>query len=366
MNLSGRVVTIGRTRIVCGGKFTSVDAFLRARRLEISKIVILVDEHTGRLCLPLLKEGTVLLNDALVLEIPSGDLNKNIQTATGIWNEMLASKADRKTLLINLGGGVISDLGGFVAAGFKRGISYINIPTTLMGQVDASIGGKTAINFGGVKNQIGFFYTPIAVFIFPEFLKSLPSDQFRSGLAEIIKYALIADPVLWNKIKRMPVRKIEQVPDNLLKEFISKTVAFKNSIVRKDFRDNGVRKVLNFGHTIGHAFESLSRMGERKSLLHGEAIAIGMICEGYLSAMKKGLDFNESEGIKKLLRSVYSHYHFTREDIPILIELMEHDKKNRDGLIDFTFLKSIGSAVINSSCNRKEITESLEYYLKEI
>jgi len=364
MNLSGRVVTIGRTRIICGGKFTSVDAFLRTKRLEISKIIILVDENTGRLCLPLLKENTTLLDDSSVLEISPGEINKTIQVATNIWNEMIYAKADRKTLLINLGGGVISDLGGFVAAGFKRGISYINIPTTLMGQVDASIGGKTAVNFGGIKNQIGFFHSPAAVFIFPEFLKTLPIDQIRSGLAEIIKYALIADPVLWHKIKRISDQDFIRIQDKLLLNLISKTVAFKNSIVRKDFREKSGRKILNFGHTIGHALESFSRMEERKSLLHGEALAIGMICEGYLSTMKTGLGFQETEEIKKFIKSVFSHYHFTTEDIPDLIENMEHDKKNRNGLINFTLLKSIGLARINLICNRTEIIESLEYYLR--
>jgi len=364
MNLSGRVVTIDRTRIVCGGKFTSVDTFLRANRSGISKIIILVDENTDRLCLPLLKKNTVLLENASVLEISAGEPAKTIHTAISIWNEMVAAKADRKTLLINLGGGMVSDLGGFVASGFKRGISYINIPTTLMSQVDASIGGKTAVNFDGIKNQIGFFHLPVAVFIFTEFLKTLPVEQVRSGLAEIIKCALIADPVFWRKIRRITTPDFFRVSDNGLQELISKTVVFKNSVVRRDFREKGVRKILNFGHTVGHAFESFSQTGNRKPLLHGEAIAIGMICESYLSHLKTGLGLEQAEEVKSFIRSIYPLYQFTNEDILQLTGIMEHDKKNRDGLINFTLLKSLGMAHINVLCNHVEIRSSLDYYLK--
>jgi len=363
MNLSGRVVTVDRTRIVCGGKINLVDKFLRTNWSGISKIIILVDENTGRMCLPLLKEGTTLLENAFVLEIPAGEETKTIRTVMNIWNEMLVKKADRRTMLINLGGGMVSDLGGFVAAGFKRGISYINIPTTLMGQVDASIGGKTAVNFDGIKNQVGFFHLPVAVFIFPDFLKTLPVEQVRSGLAEIIKCALIADPVLWNKVRRMSTSDLSHV-GNRLHEFISKTVAYKNSVVRKDFREKGVRKILNFGHTVGHAFESFSQTCNRKPLLHGEAVALGMICESYLSHLKTGLSLEQAEGIKSFIKSIYPPYHFTNKDMPHLTGLMEHDKKNRNDLINFTLLRSLGMARINVLCNHAEINESLEYYLK--
>jgi 3-dehydroquinate synthase len=363
MNLSGRVVTVDRTRVVCSGKFSSISAFLGANSSGISKIIILVDENTGRLCLPVLKKNTSLPDDAFVLEIPAGEESKTIQTATKIWQEMLAAKADRKTLLINLGGGMISDLGGFVAAGFKRGITYINIPTTLMGQADASIGGKTAVNFDGIKNQIGFFHSPAAVFIFPEFLKTLPVEHFRAGLAEIIKCALISDPVLWRKVKRMSESDLSSIDKRLL-DLISKTVAFKNSVVRKDFREKGWRKILNFGHTIGHAFESLSQTDNRQPLLHGEAVAIGLICESHLSHLKTGLCVEQVEEVKSFIGSIFPLYPLTRDDIPHLIGLMEHDKKNRDGLINFTLLNSIGTARINGLCNHTEIIESLDYYLK--
>jgi len=349
---------------VCGGKITSIDSYLRKNKSGISKIVILVDENTGRLCLPVLKENITSIDTAFVMEIPAGETSKSVHAAINIWKEMLGAKTDRKTLLINLGGGMVSDLGGFVAAGFKRGIPYINIPTTLIGQVDASIGGKTSVNFDGLKNQIGFFHSPVAVFIFPEFLKTLPEEQIRSGMAEIIKCALISDTVLWDKIRKISANDFFVVVHNRLPELISKTVTYKNSVVRRDFREKGVRKILNFGHTVGHAFETFSRSRNREPILHGEAIAIGMVCESYLSYLRTGFGLDQAEAVKSFIKSVYPSYGFTGEDFPELIRSMEHDKKNIDDRINFTLLKSPGMPRINVLCDKAEIIKSLEYYLK--
>jgi len=365
MNLSGRVTTVDRTRIVCGGDMSLVDSFLKSHRRSISRIIILVDDNTGRLCLPVLKAATSSFDDALVLEVPSGEMTKSLDTAALLWKELMTSRADRHTLMINLGGGMVSDLGGFVASAYQRGISYINIPTTLMAQADAAIGGKTAVNLGIIKNQIGFFFPPMAAFIFPEFLRTLPYDQIRSGFAEIIKTSLISDPVLWNKLRKFPVSQKAFLTGKSFREILFKTVTIKNSIVRRDFREKGIRKTLNFGHTVGHALESWSQSPDRQTLLHGDAVAIGIVCETYLSYRKTGLSSQDLEDITSCIGISYPWYRFTEEDIPVLTGLMGHDKKNRNDRLGFTLLESVGKPRTQVFCEEEEIGESLRYYLHE-
>jgi 3-dehydroquinate synthase len=365
MNLSGRITTTDRTRIFCGDSLVPVGSFLKSAGNSFSRVIILVDENTGHHCLPLLREATPLLESAFVLEVPAGEETKNLQTAMKIWEELLAGGADRKTLLINLGGGMITDLGGFIAAGYKRGISFVNIPTSLIGQVDAAIGGKTGVNFNGIKNQIGFFQSPAAIFISSRFLETLPEEHLRSGMAEIIKCGLAGDRDLWQKVRKMPSSQWLSTHKKKFLDLISGTVAYKNSVVKRDFREKGLRKVLNFGHTIGHALESFSYTPGRKPLLHGEAVAIGMICESFLSNLRDGLDACTLEEIRVTLHKIFPPYAFSVSDIPALISLMEHDKKNRDGKIGFTLLRGIGAARINQSCDHAEIRASLEYYLND-
>jgi 3-dehydroquinate synthase len=365
MKLSGRTVTVDRTCIFCGDSLTLFHEFLKSMKGAISRIIILVDENTGRHCLPILREASPLTGDALVLEIPAGEASKSFITAMNVWEELLSSGADRKTLLINLGGGMITDLGGFIAAGYKRGISYINVPTTLIGQVDAAIGGKTGVNLNQIKNQVGFFYNPSAVFISTLFLETLPEPHLRSGMAEILKCGVAGDREIWKIIRKMPSSDWLTSYRKPLTELISRSVAFKNSIVRQDYREKGLRKILNFGHTVGHALESYS-MGEgRIPLQHGEAVAAGMICESYLSFIRKGIDRVQLDEIRATIERIFPHVLFSETDIPVLISLMQHDKKNREGKIGFTLLNGIGAARINQSCDPSEITASLNFYLGE-
>ena len=240
------------------------------------KKIILLDENTRRHCLPLLET-----KNAELLEIESGEKNKHIQTCTQLWKTLIDLGADRHSLLINLGGGVICDIGGFVASTFKRGIDFIHIPTTLLAQADASVGGKTGVDFANLKNQVGVFSNPKAVFVFPQFLDTLDERQLRSGFAEIIKHALIRDKTLWHTIQSVDVNDRSGLTD-----VISQSLQIKNDIVTDDPFEKGLRKILNFGHTIGHAVESVSLRQHKKQLLHGEAVAIGMICEAYLSDRK--------------------------------------------------------------------------------
>ncbi len=364
MKLSGRTITIDRTSIFCGDSLEPFSTFLKSLRGAVSGIIVLVDENTGRHCLPLLREAAPALEDAFVMELPAGEGTKSMQTAMKIWEELLVAGADRKTLLVNLGGGMINDLGGFIAAGYKRGISYINIPTTLIGMVDAAIGGKTGVNFNGIKNQVGFFYMPSAVFISPGFLATLPGEHLRSGMAEIMKVGLAGDAGIWRLVKTMPSSGWLTTRRKRLDELILKSVVFKNSVVRKDYREKDVRKVLNFGHTIGHAFESFSMAGGRRPLTHGEAVAIGMICESYLSGLRGRIDLNLVEEIRRVIDGFFPHYEFNEGDIPSLLSLMLQDKKNREGRVGFTLLKGIGAPAINQTCEAPEIAEAIRYYQK--
>ena len=317
---------------------------------KYSYVFIVVDENTRKHCLKKLS----LDKHPSLISIKSGEKNKNIRTCEKIWKELSKQNADRKSLLINLGGGVISDIGGFCASTYKRGIDFINIPTTLLSQVDASVGGKTGIDFLGYKNQISTFAFPKAVFINPDFLQTLSKRELISGFAEVIKHGLIADKNYWKKIKDA------STPLSVTAEIISHSIEIKNKMVSADPYENGLRKVLNFGHTIGHAVESAS-MKTKKPLLHGEAIAIGMICEAYLSRKILGL---KSEELNEITSFIISVFNPKQIKLPIknLIGLMKQDKKNKDSEINFTLLSSIGKAEINNSCSEELIEESIRFY----
>ena len=323
---------------------------------KYSSVFILVDENTKKHCLKFLRP---LPLPALtrIIQIKSSEKNKNLRTCEKIWNELSKKNADRKSLLINLGGGVITDLGGFAASTYKRGIDFINLPTTLLSQVDASVGGKTGIDLLGYKNQIGTFAFPKAVFINPDFLKTLNKREMISGFAEVIKHGLIADGKYWKAIKEIPgIGGIQEIGDDI----IIRSIEIKNSIVSADPYEKGIRKALNFGHTIGHAIESAA-LKTKKPLLHGEAIAIGMICEAYLSRKCCGLSSDALNEIVDFIKKVFHPKKISASE-GTLLKLMQQDKKNQNSELNFTLLSSIGKAEINQSCSEELIAESLKYY----
>ncbi|MFT0715714.1 3-dehydroquinate synthase [Flagellimonas lutimaris] len=321
---------------------------------KYSKIFLLVDENTKKYCLPVFKEifdGPV---DS-ILEIQSGEENKHIQTCLQIWGDLSNLDGDRKSLLINLGGGVLTDMGGFVASTFKRGIDFINIPTTLLAMVDASIGGKTGVDLGSLKNQIGVINQPQMVLIFPEFLTTLDPRQIKSGYAEMLKHGLIKDKDYWGDLTKK-----SNFTDA---SCIQRSIAIKNDVVLQDPTEQGLRKILNFGHTLGHAIESYCLENhDRKTLLHGEAIAIGMILEGYLSHELRGLSKLSLDEIKKSFLRFFDKVDFTEDDIDSILQLLKYDKKNSHGNVNFVLLQAIGEAVIDIEVPEELFQKAFAYY----
>jgi 3-dehydroquinate synthase len=316
---------------------------------------VLCDENTFTYCYPKLKE---FLPAHQTIIIKAGEEHKTLAACEGIWQQLTNYLADRNSLLVNVGGGVVCDMGGFGAGCYKRGIPFINVPTTLLAMVDAAAGGKTGIDFGGYKNQIGLFYHPMAVLVYSGFLSTLPDREIVSGLAEVMKHYLIADKDEFQKLLnlKLPVR------DYLDDAVIAKNIAIKQHITEIDPLEKGPRKALNFGHTIGHAVESYFLPRPGKKLLHGEAVAIGMICESYISHATGIISTNEMEEICKVI----FHY-FKLPAIPggafdDILGLMLQDKKNVSGKTNFTLLKGIGNYNINNSVEENVIIESLKYY----
>ena len=320
-----------------------------------SKVFVLVDDNTEQFCLPLLKRALPKYT-LHVLRVPAGELHKNIHTAQTIWEQLMVAKADRKSLLINLGGGVIGDMGGFCAGTFKRGIQFVQIPTTLLSQVDASIGGKLGIDFAEIKNSIGLFKNPGAVFIDPVFLQTLSSREIRSGFAEIIKHSLINDLKQWEQLKQM-----KGLAEADWQAILSPSLKVKQRIVDIDPYEKGLRKALNFGHTIGHAVESYF-LPTKARLLHGEAIAIGMICETYISQQLVGLAPEMAQEVEQFILQQYGKVEIPRNSYPQLLQLMKNDKKNEANTINFSCIAPIGSVHINQTAGTGLIEESLEHY----
>ena len=363
MKFSSRIVTIDRTPVFLGGNtLAKIDHVIRSMHLGRDGIYILTDNNTRSHCLPAAIAGSACLAGAGILEVEAGEGSKTLLAAEKLWGDLLASGAGREALLVNLGGGVISDLGGFVSAGYKRGISYINIPTSLIGQADAAIGGKTAVNTGQVKNQVGFFHAPKAVFIFPGFLESLPLDHLRSGFAEIIKTALIGNGKLWRRLCSRPVAVVLSIPTGhpFWQELIGEAVQFKNRMVVQDYREQKIRKVLNFGHTIGHALESYSFTGSRSHMLHGDAVAWGMICAASLSTLKTGLTVAGFMEIKAYLAAGFPPPQVESGAMPLLMEFMRHDKKRHNNQVQFTLISNPGEPVIGVPCTEEEIMGAME------
>ncbi len=320
-----------------------------------TKAFILVDSNTEIHCLPAVQDALKDVDYDLI-EVTPGEENKNIDFCIGIWRMLLDFGAERNSLMINLGGGVITDMGGFAASTFKRGIDFVQVPTTLLSQVDASVGGKTGIDMDNVKNIIGTFTQPKAVFIHTGFLSTLDEREIRSGFAEVIKHGLIYDRSLFETVK-------SSGPSGLTDENIYRSVEIKNEVVKEDPFEKGLRKILNFGHTIGHAVESYSLTHDKTPLLHGEAIAIGFICEAYLSFKKNGLSEADLNETVAAIKAVYPAYNLKKETYPALLEIMKNDKKNNAGKISFSLLSEIGKCGFDMFCTEEEIFESLDYYV---
>lgn len=334
--------------------YASLNTYLAQANYSI--IYILVDENTHELCLPQFMAEISGPYNYEIIEIESGEINKTIETCVGVWNALSELGADRKSLVINLGGGVLTDLGGFVASTFKRGIDFINVPTTLLSMVDASVGGKTGVDLGTLKNQIGVINQPVMVLVITDFLDTLEERQVTSGFAEMLKHGLIQDENYWANLKA--TSSLEQIKQQILP-----SIRIKNKVVLQDPTEQGLRKILNFGHTLGHAVESYRLESEdQETLLHGEAIAVGMILEGYLSHKLTGLPLSALEDIKATFLKHYDKVVFSDEDISQIMELMKYDKKNSHGNINFVLLKSIGEAQIDLIVSLELIHESFAYY----
>lgn len=333
------------------------DALTELRKLleegEFSQLIVLADAHTRIHCYPILLN---YLPDHHLIEVQAGEKHKNLTTCSEIWEQMTQLQVDRKALVINLGGGVIGDMGGFVAGTYKRGIDFVQIPTTLLSQVDASVGGKLGIDFQGFKNHIGLFREPRGVFIDPDFLNTLSDRELRSGFAEVIKHHLIGDAEAWQKLKTQ--REIRTLD---LAALIQHSVALKGNIVKADPFERGLRKALNFGHTIGHAIESF-RLDTAAHLLHGEAIAAGMICESHLSFQRGLLSQQACDEVSRYILDIYDHTPVDLADELEIFARMKNDKKNQDGKILCSLLKGIGAAAVNQAITWEETQAALAYY----
>tara|TARA_B110000967_G_C18786173_1_gene510880 strand:- start:103 stop:1185 length:1083 start_codon:yes stop_codon:yes gene_type:complete len=323
---------------------------------QYSNLFIFCDENSSRYCLPHLIEHVPMLIGSELIEIESGEQNKTIAICNEVWQTIGESKADRKSIIVNLGGGVVCDMGGMIASLYKRGIKFFHIPTTLLAQVDASIGGKLAVDLGAHKNQIGLFNNPDIVLVDTEFLKTLPERHWLSGLAEVFKHALIADAQYWDFLAGLDLKNEE-----FLNALVQKSVELKNKIVLQDWEEKGLRKTLNFGHTIGHALES-EALEEKLDLLHGEAVAIGLAVETLLSEMINGLKKETCTQILERLKSVFELRPISESKFNNTIEWMRHDKKNEEAQINFTLLSKIGHADYNKTASELEIEEAMHRY----
>ena len=321
-------------------------------------LFVLCDETTERLCLPVISDFECM-RGAQLITIPATDSHKTLESLSHVWSELQRMGATRHSLMVNLGGGMVTDLGGFAASTFKRGIPYINIPTTLLSMVDASVGGKTGINFGGLKNEIGVFNNARSVILDTTFLRTMDHENICSGYAEMLKHGLINNEKMWAELLNFS---LELSVENLeaLGTMVAESVAVKQRIVTEDPTEQGIRKALNLGHTAGHAFESLAL--ERKPVLHGYAVAWGMIVELYLCCVKTNFPQDKMRQTVAFIKENYGRMAITCDDYPHLIELMHHDKKNQGNSINFTLLGGIGDIRINQTATEEEIKDALDFY----
>ena len=334
--------------------FSQLNQFMTEK--SFSKVFILVDENTHEYCLPVLL-GNLETDIAFeILEIEAGEEMKNIQTANQLWEILTEMQADRKALVINLGGGVITDMGGFVASTYKRGIQFINIPTTLLSMCDASIGGKTGIDLMHYKNMVGTFSFPEQIYVYPRFLDTLPAKELKSGFAEMLKHGLIADKKHWEDL--IHLQHLDPVG---IEPFIPQSMEIKQEVVNADFHEKNVRKTLNFGHTIGHAIESLCLQSENP-ILHGEAVALGMICESHLSYLEGLISKEDSDLIIENIQRYFCFVDLSEFKDEDIFSLLLNDKKNTDAKINFSLLSGIGSCVFDHQCSTENIQKSINFY----
>ena len=324
---------------------------------QFDKLFILTDEHTHELCYPIIS-GFDFLKEAHVITIGAGDVHKNLETLAYVWKELGDQGATRHSLMINLGGGMVTDLGGFAASTFKRGIRYINIPTTLLSMVDASVGGKTGINFNGLKNEIGVFSPAECVLIDTQFLKTLDMENLLSGYAEMLKHGIISTTEHWAELLNFDMNNVNY---QALQELVAKSVQIKEDIVEQDPFEKGIRKALNVGHTAGHAFESLA-LESGKPVLHGYAVAWGIVCELYSSYCKVGFPKDKLRQTIQFIKEHYGMLPFDCKQYDRLYEFMTHDKKNSAGIINFTLMGEIGDIRINQAATKEEILDMLDFY----
>jgi 3-dehydroquinate synthase len=331
---------------------------------EHDKVFVLTDDTTKEACWPVIKDY-FSFKKAELISIPSTDVHKDLTSLSHVWQALTDGGATRHSCMINLGGGMVTDLGGFAASTFKRGINFINIPTTLLAMVDASVGGKTGINFGGLKNEIGVFNDARFVILCTDFLKTLDDQNLRSGFAEMLKHGLISDKKHWAELVNFDLGNPDYAA---LQEMLATSVAVKERVVKIDPTEKGLRKSLNLGHTFGHAFESFAMhraeqdtTGTHRPILHGYAVAYGLVCELYLSAIKTGFPTEQMRQTVQFIKEYYGQFSFTCDDYPTLIKLMLHDKKNRSGIINFTLLGSIGDIRLDQTATEEEIKEALDF-----
>lgn len=340
------------------------DLLDKKRLSQYSGIFILTDTNSRNHCLPVLMGRFRIPGKAIILEIEAGENNKNLQTCMRIWHELAVLGADRYSLLICLGGGVVCDLGGFVASAYQRGMDFIYLPTTLLAQVDAAIGGKSGVNLKKLKNYIGLFSAPKAVYVFTDFLRTLPHDELLSGYAEVLKHGMLSNEKSYREL-------VEQFPDaNAVtsatewSKVLARSIEIKTNVVKLDPYEKGLRKVLNLGHTVGHAFESHSFGRDKAPLLHGLAVAMGLIVELKLSVLLCGFPEKLASDITSYLLSVFPFYSFSSEDITVIVDLMKFDKKNKGGSIQLTLIKNLGDLVTDFTCSNEIIEKCLLEYLE--
>mgnify|MGYP002990729940 CR=1 FL=1 len=343
-------------RIILSDRFES-DLALCISECEHDGIFVICDTSSHRFCWSEMAHFPTL-RQAEVITIVDGDANKNLRQLTRVWERLQKGGANRHSLVINLGGGMVTDLGGFAAATFKRGLSFINVPTTLLAMVDASVGGKTGINFNGLKNEIGVFAPAACVLLETEFLRSLDAHNFFSGYAEMLKHGLISTPEHLAELLSFDTEKIDYA---LLKSMVGRSVQVKEHIVEEDPQEHGIRKALNLGHTVGHAFESLA-LAERRPVLHGYAVAWGLVCELYLSYIKTGFPKDKMRQTIQFVKENYGSFTFNCKQYHQLYELMKHDKKNTAGVINFTLLKEVGDICLNQTADKETIFEMFDFY----
>ena len=347
--------------VICNNIVQSLTEYLSSANYD--RLYILTDTHTHKQCLPLIQQIPAV-SQALQIVIEAGDTHKNIDQLSKVWKALSENGATRNSLLINLGGGMITDLGGFAGATFKRGLHTLNIPTTLMASVDAAVGGKTGINFNGLKNEIGSFYIPDCVMIDCIFLQTLDQDNLLSGYAEMIKHGLIDSPETFANVLSFDLD-ANNLDLKTLNELVKESVAIKERIVAEDPKEMGIRKALNFGHTIGHAFESLS-FAINNPLLHGHAVAAGMVSELYLSHKACNMPVGILRQVTNFIKEHYSSFVFNCDNYETLYKLMMHDKKNEGGQINFTLLGDIGDIRINQKVSKELVLESLDFYRENL